>query len=170
MKVYKRRLLGVFADPHEAAHAIAALQKLGGCELEVYAPVPDHHLLDAAPKRFKPVRYFTAVGGVLGLIGGFALAFWTAGLFDLFLSGMQWDALVPFVIIGFEVTVLIGGLMTLLGLLIGARLPKLFAPPIWDPRLSEDFFGVGVDCKEGYVERFAKVLKEHGAEDVRRAK
>lgn len=169
MKSYKRRLLGVFADPYEAAHAIKALQRLGDCELEVYAPVPDHHLLDAAPKRFKPVRYFTAVGALLGLVSGFALAFWTAGLFDLFLSGMEWDATVPFVIIGFEVTILLGGIMTLFGLLIGARLPKFSNPPIWDPRLSEDLFGVGVDCKKGYVERFAKVLREHGAEDVHRA-
>lgn len=170
MKQVKRRLLGVFADPHEAASATKALQRLGECEVEVYAPVPDHHLLEAAPPRPKPVRYFTAVGGLCGLAGGFALAFWTAGLFELFLSGMEWDATVPFVIIGFEVTILLGGIFTLIGLLIGSRLPRFASPPIWDPRLSEDLFGVGVDCKEGYVERFAKVLREHGAEDVHRAK
>jgi molybdopterin-containing oxidoreductase family membrane subunit len=170
MKRLERRLLGVFADPGQAARAVEALQRLGDCRVELYAPVPDHHLLDVAPRRFEPVRYFTGIGGLCGLAGGFALAFWTASLFELFLSGMEWNSLVPFVIIGFEVTVLLGGLATLLGLMIGSRLPGFFSRPLWDPRLSEDCFGVGVDCREGHVERCAKVLREHGADDVHRAK
>ena len=103
MKKLERRLLGVFADPHDVADAGASLQKLGECEVEIYSPVPDHHLMDISPPRWKPVRYFTMFGALCGLASGFALALWTASLFELFLSGMTWDAIVPFVIIGFEV-------------------------------------------------------------------
>lgn len=177
----KRRLLGVFADPHEAAEAAKTLQKMGKCHIEVYSPVPDHHLLDAAPPRPKPVRYFTLTGGILGLISGFALAIWTAAYQvgargdgspgdGVFLNGMNPISPIPFVVVGFEVTVLFGGLFTMLGLLIGSKLPKLLAPPLWDERLSEDHFGIGVDCVEAYTDRFDRVLREHGAEDVRRAR
>jgi hypothetical protein len=174
----KRRLLGVFADPQEAAEAAKVLQKAGNCHIELYLPVPDHHLLDVAPPRWKPVRYFTIIGGLLGLVSGFALAIWTAvfqvggdGTWEggLWLNGMSPASPIPFVIVGFEVTILIGGLMTMLGLLIGTRLPKLFEPPLWDVRLSEDHFGVGVDCTATYADRLAKVLEEHGAEHVHRA-
>jgi molybdopterin-containing oxidoreductase family membrane subunit len=164
-----RKLLGVFATPDEAIEAVKILRADDRCQLEVYSPVPYHHLLDVAPPRPKPVRYFSLVGGLCGLAGGFALAFWTASLFKLFLSGMEWDAVVPFVIIGFEVTVLLGGLATLLGLLIGTRLPQFRDPPLWDPRLSEDHFGVALDCAEDDVDSLAEILEEHGAEDVHRA-
>ncbi len=164
-----RRLLGIFETPVEATEAVKNLRDNERCELEVYTPVPDHHLLDAVPPKPAPVPYFTLTGGILGLISGFALALWTASLFKLFLSGMRWDALVPFVIVGFEVTVLFGGLCTMLGLLIGSRLPKLWAPKLWDVRLSEDHFGVGVDCAEEHAEELAELLERNGAVDVHRA-
>ena len=164
--IVKQRLLGIFASPEEAAEAVEALEAGGRCTLDVYTPVPDHHLLDAPRPKANVVRYFTIVGGLLGLLGGFALAFWTARMHDLWLSGMEPSAPIPFVIIGFEVTVLLGGLFTFLGLLIGGRLPKLVWKKLWDPRLSEDHFGVGVNCIEGYVDGLARVLEEHGAVDV----
>lgn len=174
----KRRLLGVFADPHEATEAVKALREMGRCQVETYSPVPEHHLIEAPPPRWKPVRYFTMTGALLGLVGGFALAIWTSvyqvggngtATGGLWLNGMAPLSPVPFVIVGFEVTILLGGLMTMLGLLIGSRLPRPWAPPLWDPRLSEDHFGVAVDCTPTLVDRFAKVLEQHGAEHVHRA-
>ena len=165
----ERRVLGIFADPHEAAEAAKALQEDGKCQIEIFAPVPDHHLLDAAPPRWKPVRYFTMVGALLGLVGGFTLAIGTALYHNIWLSGMAPTAPIPFVIIGFEVTILLGGLSTMLGLLIGTRLPKLWEPKLWDERLSEDHFGIGVDCVPSNADRYARLLAEHGAEDVKRA-
>jgi molybdopterin-containing oxidoreductase family membrane subunit len=165
----QRRLLGVFDNPHDAADAAQALQKEKHCAIEVFSPVPEHHLLDVAPPRWKPVRYFTLAGGLLGLAGGFTLAIWTASLHGLWLSGMPPVAPIPFVIIGFEVTVLLGGLATLLGLLIGTRLPRLVAPPLWDNRLSEDHFGIGVDCRKDNVDYCARLCEQHGAKDVHRA-
>lgn len=164
-----RKLLGVYETPQEATEAVKRLRKDDRCELEVFTPVPDHHLLEAAPPRTVWVPYFTLVGGILGLISGFALALWTASLFKLFLSGMAWNAIVPFVIVGFEVTVLLGGLCTMLGLLIGTRLPRIWGPALWDNRLSEDHFGVGVDCTEEHAEELAELLLEEGAVDVHRA-
>jgi molybdopterin-containing oxidoreductase family membrane subunit len=170
MKSVARRLLGVFATPQEAVAAVTALRHHERCgDVEVYSPVPDHDLLEAAPPRPKPVRYFSMTGAVLGLVSGFALALWTSWLFKQYMNGMEWFAPVPFVIIGFEATVLAGGLFTLLGLMVGCRLPRFWAPALWDARLSEDHFGVGVDCAAEHVEELARLLVEHGAADVHRA-
>jgi hypothetical protein len=165
----RRQLLGVFADPRAAAAAARALTRDGDCQVEVYAPVPDHVLLDSVPRRRNPVAAFTVAGGVTGLVGGFALAFWSASLFELYLSGKPWNAYVAFIVIAFEFTVLLSGLFAALGMLVSARLPRLFAPRLWDPRLSEDRFGVGVDCEACLADRFAGVLEAHGADHVHRA-
>lgn len=165
----RQRLLGIFETPEEATRAVEALEQDGRCTVDVYSPVPDHHLLEAPRPKANIVRYFTLVGGLCGLVSGFALAFWTADLHRLWLSGMAPDEPIPFVIIGFEVTVLLGGLMTMLGLILGARLPKWVWNKPWDPRLSEDCFGVGVNCIEGYADGLAEILAEHGAIDVIRA-
>jgi molybdopterin-containing oxidoreductase family membrane subunit len=161
-----RQLLGVFTTPDDAVLAVEELKAGGRCSLDVYSPVPDHHLIEAPPPKPKVVRYFTLAGALCGLAGGFALAIWTALMHELWLSGMEPTAPIPFVIIGFEVTVLLGGLSTLLGLLVGGRLPKLIWKKPWDPRLSEDHFGVGVTCTEELAESLAKVLEKHGAVDV----
>jgi molybdopterin-containing oxidoreductase family membrane subunit len=164
--IVRQRLLGVFATAHEATAAVRALEAKGRCTVDVYSPVPDHHLLEAPRPKPNVVRYFTLAGALCGLAGGFGLAIWTALMHDLWLSGMPPVAPIPFVIVGFEVTVLLGGLCTLLGLLIGGRLPKLLWKGPWDPRLSEDHFGVGVNCIEAYEDVLARVLEEHGAVDV----
>lgn len=164
--IVRQRLLGIFETPAEASAAVRALEVDGRCTVDVYSPVPDHHLLEAPRPKANIVRYFTLVGALSGLVGGFALAFWTADLHGLWLSGMSPDAPIPFVIIGFEVTVLLGGLATFLGLLLGGRLPKLPWRKPWDPRLSEDHFGVGVNCIAEYEDSLARVLERHGAVDV----
>lgn len=169
MSGLKRQLLGVFADPRRAAAAARALRDDGDCAIEVYGPIPDEGLLEAAPRRREPVTALTVAGALAGLMGGFALAFWTASLFKIWLSGKPWDALIAYIVVGFEMTVLIGGISAALGMLVGSRLPRLRRPRLWDPRLSEDAFGVGVDCDECFADRFAKALEAHGADHVHRA-
>jgi len=165
----RQRLLGIFETPDEAIDAVKALERGGHCTVDVYTPVPDHHLIEAPKPKPNVVRYFTLVGGICGLVGGFALAIWTALMHNLWLSGMAPTSPIPFIIVGFEVTVLLGGLATFLGIAVGSRLPKWFSKKPWDPRLSEDHFGVGVNCIEEYADGLATVLEEHGAVDVVRA-
>jgi len=168
MKV-ERRLLGVFTSIDQVRAAVRALQEDDTCTIEVFSPVPEHHLLEESPKRWRGVPYFTLVGAALGLVSGFALAAGTAMYHDLWLSGMAPVSYIPFVVVGFEVTVLFGGLATMAGLALGARWPRFREPKLWDTRLSEDCFGIGVDCIEDYVDRLAATLEAHGAEDVLRA-
>ncbi len=163
-----RRALGIFGRPADAAAALREIRERGFLEVEAYAPVPNEELLAAAPRRPR-VRWWTLLGGLSGLIGGMLLAALTSLIYGLIVGGKPPVAVVPYLIISFESTILLGGLGTLAGLLLGARLPRRREPRLWDERLSEDRYGVAVDCNPEALELVARILAEHGAEDVRRA-
>ena len=96
-----------------------------------------------------PVRLFTLVGALTGTASGFALTIWTALKWNLITGGKPVVSIPPFVVIAFELTILLGGLCTLLGLLVTARLPSFGSRPRYDPRFSADRFGVEVTCEPG---------------------
>jgi molybdopterin-containing oxidoreductase family membrane subunit len=71
------------------------------------------------------------------------------------------------VVIAFEMTILLGGLCTLLGLLVTTRLPSFRVPPRYDPRFSADRFGVEVECEANERLAVQDLLRSAGAEEVR---
>lgn len=162
------KLLGVFETPRQAAAAVEALGGEGDLDLQVFAPVPDARLLGLAPRRAKPVRYIALLGALAGLASGFALALGSALLYRLIVNGMHAQSFVPHVVPGFEGTILLGGLGTMLGLLLGCRLPELRRRSLWDERLSETHFGVELSCDADEADRLAALLEKNGAVDVHR--
>jgi len=70
-------------------------------------------------------------------------------------------------VIAFELTILLGGLCTLLGLFVTARLPSLRGSSLYDPRFSEDRFGVEVTCDAAERGAIEDLLRSAGAEEVR---
>jgi molybdopterin-containing oxidoreductase family membrane subunit len=113
------------------------------------------------------VRLFTLVGGLAGTASGFALTIWTALKWNLITGGKPVVSIPPFVVIAFELTILLGGLCTVLGLLITARLPRVGVSPRYDPRFSADRFGVEVTCEASERAAIEEVLHGAGAEEVR---
>jgi molybdopterin-containing oxidoreductase family membrane subunit len=98
---------------------------------------------------------------------GFALTIWTALKWNLITGGKPVVSIPPFVVIAFELTILLGGLCTLLGLLVTARLPSLKGSPRYDPRFSVDRFGVEVTCEAAERGAIEHLLRGAGAEEVR---
>ena len=74
----------------------------------------------------------------------------------------------PFMVITFECTVLIGGLMTLLGLLYHCRLPALNLEfELCDPRYTSDHFGlVLVGLSESDRSKAGDIIRDAGAVEV----
>jgi hypothetical protein len=163
----RAHVLGLFVEAGPAAEALREFRERGFASAEAFAPVPDERLVAAWAPR-SPVRHFALFGGLSGMIGGLLLAGLTALIYNLIVWGKPPWATVPYLIIAFECTILLGGLGTLTGLLLAARLPRRREPALWDPALSEDRFGVAVECGPEAVELAAGILQRHGAEDVRR--
>jgi len=164
-------VLGVFAHVDTTVSAIRALRAKGFGAISTYSPVPLPELEEALtgyglPK--SPVRLFTLVGALTGMASGFALTIWSSLKWDLITGGKPVVSIPPFVIIAFELTILLGGLCTLLGLLVTARLPALRgASARYDPRFSSDHFGVDVLCAPDQVGAVEAILRQAGAEEVR---
>ena len=86
---------------------------------------------------------------------------------NLITGGKPVLAWIPFFVIAFESCILVSVLSTLIGLSIMTRLPRLRLSDAYDPRFSQDRFGIVVSCGEGEQETVSRMLKEAGAEEVK---
>jgi len=163
-------VLGVFAHVDTTLQAIRDLRAKGFSDLTVYTPVPveeiEHEIDRVEP--LSKVRLFTVIGALTGTATGFFLTIWTSLKWELVTGGKAPVSIPPFVIIAFELTILLGGLATALAILILARLPKVKPSPTYDTRFSVDRFGVAVACPPDKVDSVQSMLSAAGAEEVRR--
>ena len=162
-------VLGVFAHVDTTVRALEALRAKGYHDLTVYTPVPVHEIEEVL-ERDRPVsrvRLFTLIGGLTGMVSGFLLTIWSALLWGLTTGGKPVVSIPPFVVIAFELTILFGGLATLIGMVVLGRLPRLTPSPTFDPRFTNDRFGVAVHCAPGRGGSVREILRGAGAEEVR---
>lgn len=160
-------LLGIFAELDAAVLSIEKFRKAGYKDIVVFSPVPRHEIEHALDTPQSPVRMFTLVGALTGVSAGFALAIGTSLAWPLVTGGKPIISLPAFVVIGFEVMVLIGALSTVVGLFINARLPHLRKRVVYDPSFSVGNFGVFVAPPAGREEEAKAVMRESGALEVR---
>jgi hypothetical protein len=165
LTIPKPALMGIFAYLDDFIEALQAL-KQAGMDFTAFTPIPRREIREALSMKPSPVRYFTLFGGAFGIISGLSLAVFTVLQWKFIVSGKPVVPWVPFVIIAFEFCILLGVLITLTGLLINIRLPRLHLPHYYDPRFSVDRFGVLVPCTEISLEEVSKMLTEAGAEEI----
>lgn len=162
-------LVGIYDAPGDVASAAKRLQARGFSDLEIYSPAAFPELDDALDSRPSRVRYFTLIGGLLGVVCGFALPIWTAYDWPLMIGGKPFAAIPTYVIIGFELTILFGGLATLLGLLVVGRLPYgTFGrhDAAYSARFSGEELGLAVCCTDRDVAEVDALLRAHHAKEV----
>jgi hypothetical protein len=163
-------VLGVFAHVDTTLDAIRKLRAKGFSELTVYTPVPVEEIEEEIEKvrPLSNVRFFTLVGALTGTATGFFLTIWSSLKWELITGGKAPVSFPPFVIIAFELTILFGGLATLVALLLLAKLPKTRPSLTYDPRFTVDRFGVAVACPPETADQVRALLTGAGAEEVRR--
>jgi len=160
-------VVGAFATLDGALLALRELKAKGYESLTVYSPVPNHELEDVLAKPLSPVRLFTLIGGLSGVGLGFLFAIWTSLDWELVVGGKPIVSLPPYVIIGFETTILIGALATVAGMFLNARLPKLRQALGYDPRFSNDRYGIVAVGGPAQAAGAEAIMRAAGAEEVR---
>jgi len=75
-------------------------------------------------------------------------------------------SLIPFCVIGFEGTILLGTLGNFAGMLFNSRLGRVPVPEDYDPRLSRDRYGMLISCPAENVETTRGVLDTTEAEKI----
>jgi len=159
-------LVAVFDQPLSLADAARRLKKRGYAEMEIYAPAAFRELEDLIDEKPSRVRLFTLIGGLVGVVTGYAMTIWMANDWPIMLGGKPFSSIPPYTIIGFELTILFGGLMTALGLFVVGGLPSMRLDPHYDARFSAEDFGVSVRCRDRDVSEIDALLRSHGAREV----
>ena len=159
-------LVGIFDLPAPVAEAAKRLRQLGFEELEIYSPVPSHELDHAMDERPSRVRIFTLIGGLVGAISGYAMTIWMANNWPVMIGGKPLSSIPPYTIIAFELTILFGGVLTVLGLFAVGRLPRVKFDPTYSRRFSSEEFGLLVRCGGHDVSEVEALLRAQGAKEV----
>ena len=124
---------------------------------------------EAARIGMTPDQVSAAAGGaLLGVSFGYWIAIWSSEYWPLVTGGKAIASWIPYTIIGFEVMVLVGCLSTVAGMFINSRIPRLTATSGYDVRFSGGYFGIFIACDSSKVSQAEALLKQHGAEEVRR--
>jgi molybdopterin-containing oxidoreductase family membrane subunit len=160
----KQYIMGLFKEEDRAVAAIKDLKDSAWRVLRVHSPIPSHKLSDALALKPSKVGWFTLVGGIIGFFTGYSLAIFTALRWELIVSGKPIVALIPFVIVGFEFTVLFSIFGNLVGFLHQSRLPRLENLTHYDPRCSGEHFGILSTCDSNQQEGLSSVFIRNGGE------
>ena len=159
-------ILAAFAHVDAAADAIRGIRALGIRDLVVYTPAPNHEIEEALGQRVSPVRLFTLIGGLSGCAAGFAMTIWMSYDWPTVVGGKPIASIPPYVVIGFELTILLGALSTVAAV---ALFSVLMGKPgtAYDPRFSDDQIGIFVPAPSDQVGRIEQLLRSAGAVEVR---
>ncbi len=159
-------VMGLFRNEHQAVEAVRALghRSARWPVIRVHSPVPSEALARAMGVKPSKVGWFTLAGGITGFFTGFALAIFTATRWSLIVGGKPVVALVPFVIVGFEFTILFAIFGNLIGFLHQSRLPDRMNLERYDPRCSGEHYGVLAACAREEREQLVAFFTEKGGE------
>lgn len=160
-------VVGVFGFLDDAVAAVGELKRRGYTQLTVYSPVPRHELDAVLARKTSPVRRFTLIGGLTGVSFGFFYAIATSLDWPLIVGGKPIVSIPPFIVIGFETTILLGALFTVAGMLLNAKLPRFSRAAGYDPRFSDDKIGIVAFGGPAQLDAARDVLRAAGAEEVR---
>jgi molybdopterin-containing oxidoreductase family membrane subunit len=160
----EKQVIGLFKDENQAASAI---ESMAGCPWQlrgVNCPFPSERIMKAMKAGKSKVGYFTLAGGVIGFLSGIGLAAYTSLQWSLIVSGKPVVALIPYLIVGFEFTILFAVFGNIVGLITQTRLPEYRGVSTYDPRCSGEYFGVLASCAEGHQDALLAFFKEKGGE------
>jgi len=156
----------VFGHLDATVDAIGQLRRGGHTDFTVYSPIPRHEIEDALEQPVSPVRMFTLIGGITGCAVGAWLTLYMSYDWPLVVGGKPIGSIPPYVVIGFELTILLGALSTvaavaLFSVLLGKR------GIAYDPKFSDDQIGVFVPSGADQLGSLEQLLRSAGAVEVR---
>jgi len=159
-------LVSVYEMPSDVATVVRKLKARGFDDLTTYSPAPFEEIEEAENPKPSGVRAFTLIGGLLGVVTGFGIQIWMSMDWPIKIAGKNFAAIPPMWIIGFELTILFGGVLTVLGFAGLAGLYPRKLDDHYSPRFSAEDFGVVVRCEERDVPEVESLMRGHNAKEV----
>jgi len=160
-------LLGIFPYLDDLLAALRHAKKEGFKILTVFSPIHFSEIQQILGHKPSTVRYLCLAGGILGGVSLVSLAVYAHLSFRLVTGGKPILAWVPFVVVFFEGTVLLAVIFAVAAWILKGRLPRVRLHAAYDPRFSEDRFGILVGYQGEEREAIRELLMEAGAEEIR---
>ena len=158
-------VLGAFEHIDSAVEAIHGLKRAGHSDITVYSAAPNHELEEALGTGSSWVRAFTLIGALTGCAAGYAMTTWMSYDWPLLVGGKPTAAFPPYTVIMFELTILLGALSTVAGMILLPQLKKIKGRA-FHPRFSDDRIGIFVPCAKDRAEGVTRLLNGAGAVEV----
>ena len=159
-------VLASFIHVDAAVEAIRALRARGHRDLVVYSAAPNHEIEEALDHSVSPVRLFTLIGGLTGCAAGFGMTIWMSLDWPVLVGGKTIASIPPYVVIAFELTILLGALSTVAAMILFSVLMDKKGVA-YDPRFSDDLIGIFVPVKAEQQGGIEHLLRAAGALEVR---
>jgi len=156
-------VLAVFGDPVAAARAVRAARETGVRDIRAAMPAPFPEVMEALAQPRSFIGAVTLGGAILGICLGLWLTIGTSLALPISVGGKPIVSLPAFLVIVFEITVLVGGLTNFIGMLVGARAGRRKSWMPEDPRFLRDRIGVFLP---GAAPSARPLLLAAGAEEV----
>ncbi len=164
-------VLGIFSYVDDLLSGLKKLKE-GNFEIRsVFSPLRLRAIQEILGTKPSIVRPITLIGGILGGTSLVGLAIYAHLSFKLITGGKPILPAVPWVIVLFEGTVLLAAIFSVIAWIVKGGLPRARyrsgQSAGYDPRFSQDRFGILVSCTDRERAEIINILRDAGAEEVR---
>ena len=165
-------LLAEFDGPSALVAAAARVRDAGYKRIDAHTPFPLEELPEALGVKRTVLPLLVLLGGVLGCVGGYFMRYYASTVgYPLNVGGRLMHSWPMFVPITLELTVLLGGLTAVIGMLALNGLPMPYHPLFNVPRFAlatRDRFFLSIEARDRLFDRqeTARFLREVGAREV----
>lgn len=166
---YKRYLLGIFDDEKKVLSATKELVERRIPLHDVFTPYAVHGLDEAMGIRRSRLPIVTFLAGLLGFTLALCFQKWVFTQdWPMNIGGKPHFALPAFIPVAFEITVLVGGLTTVLFFFIRSKLYPGACANLLDKGITDGNFVIAIEAKDQSLDLTAlkKYFHEKGAAQV----
>ncbi len=164
-------VVGIFAYTDDLFACLRRLKTANYRIRSVFSPLRLREVTQILGSKPSIVRWVTLIGAILGGTSLVSLAVYAHLSFKLITSGKPVLPAVPWVIILFEGTILLGAIFSVIAWIVVGGLPRVRygagRSAGYDPRFSEDRFGIVVECAGPERQEVERIMREGGAEEIR---
>jgi hypothetical protein len=137
-------LMAEFDDPEDLLETARRTYQAGYRKISAYSPFPIEGLSEAIGVRRTKLPLLVFLGGVAGALGAFFLQYYTAVIdYPWNIGGRPFNSWPSFMIVTFELTILVSAGVAAVGMLLLNGLPRPYHPVFNTPRFklaSQDKF------------------------------
>ena len=165
-------VIAEFENPARLYEAVGEVQQEGYQKFEAWSPFPIHGIEKPMNLPGSKVPWITLAGGLTGLSIATLMQWWMGSVdYPMVIGGKPLFAWEPSVPIMFELTMLLSGISTFVGMMLLNGLPRPHHPLDKYPpfrRVTDDKFFITIEASDPRFDRESaqSFLKEHGGINI----